>query len=749
MTQTPALGARSVEPETSEAVAGLRRFLISGFPTAWVFAFALWIAAYAFHSGLLFIGGTLAFAQGICYLLAVRLVQVNRLAAAVTVACAGFWVIAIGLGYLVPIVLPILIAVAILSVMIGLPYLGGRELLILLSGAWLVIVAVSLLSLRVAPFDLSQIPPWVITALIVIVVPCVTAYIFFLLWQFSHRLTKTLARTRAANAALRESEAMLERRVVERTAELARANDELTKSEAELAIARDQALEASRAKSAFLASMSHELRTPMNAIIGYSEMLVEDAEDRGARSFIPDLEKILSASRHLLGLINSVLDLSKVEAGKMDLYLERFQVDSVVADVVSTIQPLVRKNGNTLEVHVDSNVGEMRADLTKVRQSLFNLLSNACKFTNQGRITLSVARQTEQGAESILFVVSDTGIGMTEAQLSRLFQPFSQADAATNRQFGGTGLGLAITRQFCQLMGGDVSVESKMGEGTAFMIRLPAVITSTGLEQSAFAATENGIPTTAGLVLVIDDDPTVGDLIKRFLGKEGFQVVTASGGEEGLRMAAEMQPDVITLDAIMPGVDGWAVLSRLKSDPGLASIPVVMLTMLDNKNLGFSLGASEFLTKPIERDVLVATLKRFVSETTGPVLLVEDDELMRDLTRRSLESLGVPVVEASDGRLALEAMAKTKPGLILLDLLMPEMDGFEFLAELRRHDEWRSVPVVVVTAKDIETADRIRLNGRVEAILQKGAFTREQLLAELRDLVKSRLQADRQVATGG
>jgi CheY-like chemotaxis protein len=244
-------------------------------------------------------------------------------------------------------------------------------------------------------------------------------------------------------------------------------------------------------------------------------------------------------------------------------------------------------------------------------------------------------------------------------------------------------------------------------------------------------------------VLVIDDDPTVGELIKRFLGKDGFQVVAAAGGEEGLRLAAEMHPDVITLDAIMPGLDGWAVLSRLKSDPELATVPVVMLTILDNRNLGFSLGASEFLTKPIEREMLVSTLKRFASQPTGPVLIVEDDTLTRDITRRALESLDVQVTEASNGREALEAVAAGKPALILLDLLMPEMDGFEFLAELRRNAEWRSVPVVVVTAKDIETDDRIRLNGRVQAILHKGAFTREELLAELRDIVKSRLQAHR------
>jgi CheY-like chemotaxis protein len=398
---------------------------------------------------------------------------------------------------------------------------------------------------------------------------------------------------------------------------------------------------------------------------------------------------------------------------------------------------------------VDGDVGAMRADLTKVRQSLFNLLSNACKFTKDGRITLGVSRRDEDLADSILFTVSDTGIGMTEEQVSKLFQAFTQADASTSRKFGGTGLGLVITRQFCQLMGGDVSVESELGRGTTFRIRLPAVVSSLVAEPAPVEAAGSATGPTAGRVLVIDDDPTVGDLIQRFLGREGFHVVTAAGGEEGLRLAAETRPDVITLDALMPGVDGWTVLSRLKSDPGLAAIPVVMLTILDDKNLGFSLGASEFLTKPIERDVLVATLNRIASRPSGPVLLVEDDQLSRDVIRRALEALGVQVIDVPNGRVALEEMVKTRPGLILLDLLMPEMDGFEFLAELRRHEDWRSIPVVVVTAKDLDAADRIRLNGRVETILQKGAFSREELLGELRDLVKARLRSSQRVPGGG
>jgi CheY-like chemotaxis protein len=426
----------------------------------------------------------------------------------------------------------------------------------------------------------------------------------------------------------------------------------------------------------------------------------------------------------------------------MDLYLETFEVDVVVSDVVSTIEPLVRKNGNTLELSVDESVGAMRADLTKVRQSLFNLLSNASNFTENGRITLGVTREAQAGGDWIVFNVSDTGIGMTQEQQSKLFQAFTQAHTSTSTRFGGTGLGLVITRQFCELMGGDVSVTSEFGRGTTFTIRLPAVVRERLEESTAPEAGGRESGETAGSVLVIDDDPMVGDLLRRFLGKEGFQVVTASSGEEGLRLAADVRPDVITLDAIMPGMDGWMLLSRLKADRDLQAIPVIMLTILDNRNLGFSLGASDFLTKPIQRDLLVATVHRLCLKPTAPVLVVDDDKLTRDLVRRSLESEGLQVVEANNGRVALEQMGSEKPGLILLDLLMPEMDGFEFLAELRRREGWRSIPVVVVTAKNIDAADRRRLNGYVETILEKGAFTREELLQELRDLVRARLRPD-------
>jgi GAF domain-containing protein/CheY-like chemotaxis protein len=488
-------------------------------------------------------------------------------------------------------------------------------------------------------------------------------------------------------------------------------------------------------KSEFLANMSHELRTPLNAIIGYSEMLQEDAADLGAEEFTADLQKINAAGKHLLELINAVLDLSKIEAGKMELYLETFSVPGLVQDIAAVIQPLSAKNANRLEVRCPDEIGTMRADLTKVRQALFNLLSNSCKFTEGGTISLAVAREAIDGQDWTVFSVSDTGIGMTPEQLARLFEAFSQADAATTRRYGGTGLGLALSRRLCRMMGGDVTVQSEVGQGSIFTIRLPARVVEA--VEEAPPAVPDRVPPGVGTVLVIDDEPAVRDLMQRFLTREGFRVVTASGGEDGLRWARELRPDAITLDVMMPGMDGWAVLSALKADPDVADIPVIMLTIVDDRNLGYALGVSDYLIKPIDRERLVTVLKKYRRDL--PVLVVDDDVALRQLLRRMLEPEGYAVVEAENGRVALERLREVSPSVILLDLMMPEMDGFEFVAEVYRHAGWRAIPIVVITAKDLSREDHERLNGYVQQILQKGAYSRDQLLAEVRELVAASL----------
>jgi signal transduction histidine kinase/CheY-like chemotaxis protein len=504
----------------------------------------------------------------------------------------------------------------------------------------------------------------------------------------------------------------------------------------ETSVSKEAAEASDRAKGTFLANMSHELRTPLNAIIGYSELLQEEAQDRGYTDFISDLKKIGTAGHHLLDIITDVLDLSKIEAGRMELRLETFALASLLKDVVATSQPLVMENGNALRVDYADDLGSMYADLTKTRQILLNLLSNAAKFTERGTITLVVARETAaDGADWIHFRVTDTGIGMTPEQMQHLFQPFTQADSSVTRGYGGTGLGLAISHRFCQMMWGEISVESAVGRGTTFTVRLPAEVPERETEHLR-AAEIAVLPGEAGTVLMIDDDPETRNLLGRWLAKEGFRIEAASGGEEGLRLARELHPDVITLEARMHGMSGWTVLSILQADAELTDIPVVMVTVVENEGLSLAMGASDYLLKPVDRERLVTALQKYRRDADiGQVLIVEDDAIVREILRRTLKKEGWKVKEAKNGRVALERMAEFYPDLILLDLMMPEMDGFQFINELRQTLAWQSIPIVVVTAKDLVPEEERQIDSYVAGVIQKGTCSGDELLAQVRDLV--------------
>jgi signal transduction histidine kinase/DNA-binding response OmpR family regulator len=552
--------------------------------------------------------------------------------------------------------------------------------------------------------------------------------------NFNHMMSELLVRDRALKAVNDN----LEQRVRDRTAAL---EEEI----AERKRAEDAAEAANRVKSAFLANMSHELRTPLNAIIGYSEILQEEAEDEGHDSLIPDLRKINASGKHLLSLINDILDLSKIEAGKMDLYLESFDINTLLNEVTDTVMPLIQRRNNVLSTDYQENLGVMRSDLTKLRQALFNLLSNASKFTEKGTITIGVKRIAGTPSDTLVFSVTDTGIGMTQEQMGRLFEAFTQADPSTTRKYGGTGLGLTITRRFCQLLGGDVTVTSVPNVGSTFSITLPAEAPSNNpASQPTVAATEEE-DTRQPAILVIDDDPEARELIRRMLTKEGFRVELAGSGQEGLQRARERRPAGITLDVMMPHMDGWMVLEALKSDPDLADIPVIMVTIVDDRSLGYAMGAADYLSKPIDRDRLVTALRSYrCANTLCPVLILEDDEDSRHLLQKMLEKEGWTVYQAENGRVGLDVLREHEPDLILMDLMMPEMNGFEFVVELQKNERWATIPLIVLTAKDLTAEDRQRLNGHVETIMQKGAYRQDELMQLVNRLIQSRISSTSQ-----
>jgi signal transduction histidine kinase/CheY-like chemotaxis protein len=516
--------------------------------------------------------------------------------------------------------------------------------------------------------------------------------------------------------------------------------------------ARDKAEAASRAKGTFLANMSHELRTPLNAILAYSQILQDEAKDRNQEVFIPDLQKINTAGKHLLTLINDVLDLSKIEAGKMELVLSDFEVAKLLEDVVSTIRPLVDKNGNALVLECPPDAAMIHADETRVRQVLFNLMSNASKFTERGRITLRAVRESHPAGDWLRFEVQDTGIGMTPDQTAKLFQAFTQADASTGRKYGGTGLGLAICRRFCRMMGGDVTVESAFGKGTTFIARIPARVVDAEAEANAANPTPVAALTTAQIkaqaaasagptVVAIDDDADARDLLTRILSREGFRVLASARGEDGMRIAQATRPNLITLDLKLKGMDGWAVLEKIKADPKIANVPVIIISIAEEREHALERGAVDYLAKPIDVEKLIAMASAYKGQKPARSLLIvgragrrDEDQVVRKAMRAALEQAGWSVAEEETVAPALKQLGTKPPQTIVLDLTADVESGLAFVDAVRNNGH-RSVPLIAVAGHQLTREHRDRLSAALVKVVEKGQ-AHSRLAQEVKNLAR-------------
>ncbi|WMW21346.1 response regulator [Methanolobus mangrovi] len=533
----------------------------------------------------------------------------------------------------------------------------------------------------------------------------------------------------------------------------------IKEAENEIIQAKIVAESANRAKSDFLATMSHELRTPLNSIIGFSDLILEGNAGELTDPQSRYITNISTSGKHLLSLINNVLDLSKIEAGKMELYLEEFPVEETLIEVKQLMTTLANKKGITVNYNVDQPVTMICADKIKLKQILYNLISNAIKFTPQhGTIDVNV-----EALENIVrFSVKDNGIGISEEGLARLFQPFTQLDSAANRQYEGSGLGLTLVKRFVELHKGRIWVESEPGKSTTFTFELPldenidspdkrdnAPENVDSIPDSPDDAPAHIIPENStgdeALILVVEDDETSRELLEETLKYAGYRVISTSKGEEAIKLAENMNPFAITLDVMMPGMDGWDVLKELKRKESTRHIPVVITTMLDDRKIGTELGAEEHFIKPVEKEILIATLEKirsYNSKSSFRVLVVDDEKIAVEMMEEMLKDTNYDVLTAYGGQEAIVTALNDHPDVIVLDLMMPNVTGYDVIKALKENKGTKDIPIIICTARHLEREDEEALKGQISGFMQKGEFSKEKLISCIRNLHKNGNQND-------
>jgi CheY-like chemotaxis protein/HAMP domain-containing protein len=544
-------------------------------------------------------------------------------------------------------------------------------------------------------------------------------------------LAESLSRTNQILEAQSEELQEQAEELQEQADELQRSTDELQEQNLELEAQRNQVEEANRLKSEFLSNMSHELRTPLNSINALSQVLIMQAKNKLSKDENNFLEIIKRNGKRLLILINNILDLSKIEAGKMDVLSQPVSINSLLTIIKENVQTLSENKGILINTEIPDNLPIIETDESKLHQVITNIVSNAVKFTEKGSVQISANHNNE----NILIEVKDTGIGISEKMLPHIFDEFRQVDGSSSRQYEGTGLGLAIASKLIKVLGGELSVKSKIGEGSIFTIKVPVKWNQNIPQTELFIPEIKSSQLSEKTILVVDDDPKIVNNISEYLSQNGYKTITATSGKEALELAEKHQPLAITLDIIMPEMDGWEVLQKLKLNTKTKDIPVIIISVSDDKNTGYALGAMGYINKPVNKNMLLSEIRK-LSKITESVMIVDDNDLELRQMVEVVEAENIKTIGVNSGEESIKLLKENVPDVLVLDLIMPGMDGFSVIEEVRKNPNTKNLPVIIVTAKDITKEDRLKLSGKVSSLIAKSDSTPQDLFNEIRNVLK-------------